>query len=600
MNRAPGPFRPPRPECGSRALAAAHRSPLPLLSLVLLALVAGCRRPSTIGGVDVGAAPVREAAARIDSVAIRARTAFLSSDFTEGRAPGTRGGRLAAAYIASELRAAGLEPGNDTSFFQPVTLVGVTPHPELVFRSADGRSRYAPGYLDDYVAWTPRQEGRVDFDGDLVFVGYGIDAPEYDWNDYAGTDVKGKILLGLVNDPGGTGGSARFRGDTLTYYGRWTYKFEEAARRGAAGMILIHTPASAGYGWSVVRNSWSGEQFEIANEPGRYEEALEAWVTHDAAGRLLGLAGVSLDSLEAAARRPGFRARALPLHASGSVRSDIERTVSNNVLAMVPGRDSTLRDQVVVFTSHYDHLGIGPPENGDAIYNGAKDNASGTSAIIELARSYREATVRPRRTVMFAAVTGEESNLLGSAYLARHPPTGRFVADINMDAINMYGRTRDMVQLGGEYSSLGRDFLDLARYLELRPRGDQSPGAGHFFRSDQFSFVQQGVPALYIEQGVDYVGEPPGTGEKREHAYRTERYHQPDDEMLPEYTMGGAAQQARVAFLLGWVEANADRAPTWNPGSPFAPATDTAGGRTGVPESGHGPTRPTPDTAGGR
>jgi Zn-dependent M28 family amino/carboxypeptidase len=531
----------------------------------------------------VSSPAARQGVRSIDSVSMRAHTAFLASDFTEGRAPGTRGGRLAAAYIASEFAAAGLRPGNDTSYFQPVTFVGVTPHPELEFRSADGRSRYSPGYLDEFVAWTPRQQGQVEFSGDMVFVGYGIDAPEYDWNDYAGTDVKGKILLGLVNDPGGTGGSKKFRGDTLTYYGRWTYKYEEAARQGAAGLILIHTPASAGYGWSVVRNSWSGEQFEIPNEPGEYHEALEAWVTEAAARRILGLAGVSLDSLESAARRPGFRARPLPLRASGSVRSDVERTTSSNVVALVPGRDSTLRDQVVVYTSHYDHLGIGAPENGDAIYNGAKDNASGTSAIIELAKAYRDLPERPRRTVLLAAVTGEESGLLGSSYLARHPPFGHFVADINMDAINMYGRTSDMVELGGEYSTLGDVFRELTRYLGLEARGDQSPGQGHFFRSDQFSFVQRGVPALYIEQGVDYVGEPAGTGEKREEAYRKERYHQPDDEMLPGYTMGGAAQQTQLAFLVGWVVANAAQRPAWNSGSPFAPAPDSAAAAASSP-----------------
>lgn len=543
--------------------------------LLLSISLGACRRPSTVDGVDVSSSVARQGVRSIDSVAMRARTAFLSTDFMEGRAPGTRGGRLAAAYIASEFAAAGLRPGNDTSYFQPVTFVGVTPHPELEFQSADGRSRYSPGYLDEYVAWTPRQQGHVAFSGDLVFVGYGIDAPEYDWNDYAGADVKGKILLGLVNDPGGTGGSKEFRGDTLTYYGRWTYKYEEAARQGAAGMILIHTPESAGYGWSVVRNSWSGEQFEIPNEPGEYHEALEAWVTEAAARRLLGLAGVSLDSLVAEARRPGFRASPLPLRAWGSVRSDVEETTSANVVALVSGRDSTLRDQVVVYTSHYDHLGIGAPENGDAIYNGAKDNASGTSAIIELARAYQNLPVRPRRSVLFAAVTGEESGLLGSSYLAGHPPVGHYVADINMDAINMYGRTSDMVELGGEYSSLGDVFQELTRYLGLDARGDQSPGQGHFFRSDQFSFVKRGVPSLYIEQGVDYVGEPAGTGEKREEAYRKERYHRPTDQMLPEYTMGGAAQQTQLAFLVGWVAANAVQPPAWKPGSPFAPASDT-------------------------
>ncbi|HKK28208.1 MAG TPA: M28 family peptidase [Gemmatimonadota bacterium] len=555
------------------------RSGRVLAACALAALAAaGCKSPSTIDGVNVSSAAARQGMDGIDSTSIRARTSFLASDFTEGRAPGTRGGRLAAEYIATEFRALGLEPGADTSYYQRVPFVGVTPHPDLTFTSADGRSRYTPGYLDDFVAWTGRQEGQVDFAGDLVFVGYGVTAPEYGWDDYDGADVKGKILVGLVNDPGGTGGSEKFRGDTLTYYGRWTYKYEEAARRGAAGLILVHTPASAGYGWSVVSNSWSGEQFEIPNDPGEYHLALQAWVTEAAARRMLGLAGVSLDSLTAAAKDPGFTARPLPLRAEGDIRSDIERIQSANVVARLPGRDSALRDQVVVYTSHYDHLGIGTPEDGDAIYNGAKDNASGTAAIIELAKAYREMDARPRRTVLFAAVTGEESGLLGSAYLARHPLGDRHVADINMDAINMYGRTKDMVQLGGEYSTLGRIFADITRYMGLEARGDQSPGQGHFFRSDQFSFVQQGVPSIYIEEGRDYAGLPEGTGREREEAYRSERYHQPDDEMLPDYTMGGAAQQARVAFLVGWVAANAEQPPAWAPGSPFGspgPAADS-------------------------
>jgi len=571
-----------------------------LAACVLTALAAaGCKSPSTIDGVNVSSAAARQGMDGIDSTSIRARTSFLASDFTEGRAPGTRGGRLAAEYIATEFRALGLEPGADTSYYQRVPFVGITPHPDLTFTSADGRSRYTPGYLDDFVAWTGRQEEQVDFSGDLVFVGYGITAPEYGWDDYDGTDVKGKVLVGLVNDPGGTGGSKKFRGDTLTYYGRWTYKYEEAARRGAAGLILVHTPESAGYGWSVVSNSWSGEQFEIPNEPGEYHLAFQAWVTEAAARRMLGLAGVSLDSLMAAARDSGFTARPLPLRAEGDIRSDIERIESANVVARLPGRDSTLHDQVVVYTSHYDHLGIGTPEDGDAIYNGAKDNASGTSAIIELAKAYRDMDVRPRRTVLFAAVTGEESGLLGSAYLARHPPGGRFVADINMDAINMYGRTRDMVQLGGEYSSLGRTFADIARYVGLEARGDQSPGQGHFFRSDQFSFVRQGVPSIYIEQGMDYAGLPEGTGREREEAYRSERYHQPDDEMLPGYTMGGAAQQARVAFLVGWVAANAEKPPTWAAGSPFGPPPAVAdSGGSASPGSADGATSGSADASG--
>lgn len=574
---------------------------VPALVFSSLALVA-CDGETTVNGVMISGPTPNRGLAAIDSVAIRARTAFLASDLMEGRAPGTRGGRLAAEYIASEFQSSGLlpagdmaagegasgmgatpaagDPGSSSSgsrvdrgleaYFQTVPILGVTSRPTLTFSSADGRSSYQPGYRSDFVAWTPTQQEEVDVSGDIVFVGYGITAPEFDWRDYGTADVEGKILLGLVNDPGGMGEVDRFRGDTLTYYGRWTYKFEEAERRGAAGMILIHTRKSAGYGWSVVSNSWSGVQFQIPLEEGRRPPALEAWVTEGAARRMLGLAGIGLDSLMAAAAEPGFTARPLPLRARALIESEVQRTSAPNVVGILPGRDSALQSELVVYTSHYDHMGVGSPADGDSIYNGAKDNASGTAAIIELARAYASLPERPMRSIVFAAVTAEESGLLGSEFLAGNPPFGRFVADINMDAINMYGRTRDIVQLGGEHSTLGETFRGVARHLDLEVKGDQNPGQGYFFRSDQFSFVNRGVPSLYVREGVDYVGEPEGTGEEREAAYRANRYHQPADEMLPEYTMGGAAQQARAAFLLGWVVANAAEPPSWKPDSPFA------------------------------
>lgn len=549
-----------------------------------LLLAAGCGRGDTIDGVPVATEGVRAALASIDSTSIRAATAFLASDLMEGRAPGTRGGRLAAEYVASEFAALGLEPMGDDGYFQEVPIVGVTPRPALSFTSEDGRVRYDPAYLEDFVAWTSTQRPRVDVSGQLVFVGYGTHAPEADWNDYEGVDVEGKVLLALVNDPGSVG-AAGFRGDSLTYYGRWTYKFEEAARRGAAGMLLIHTPESAGYGWSVVRNSWSGEQFGLPVQAEDPRLGMEAWITDDAAGRLLDLAGVSLDSLARAASERGFRSRPLPLRVEGRLESSLRRFASPNVVAALPGADSALREQTVVYTTHYDHLGMAA--NGDSdedvIYNGAKDNASGVATLLEVARAFARMSERPRRTVLFAAVTGEESGLLGSEHLARNPPVGRYVANVNMDAVNMFGRTRDLVQLGGDHSTLGATFRAIGDRLGWRVEGDPHPEQGYFFRSDQLSFVTRGVPALYVEEGDEYVGEPEGTGTRRTEAYREERYHEPDDEMLPEYTMGGAAQQGRAAFLLGWVVTHAEAPPRWMPDSPFANAP---GGR---PDGGEEP-----------
>lgn len=541
------------------------------VAAALVAVLAGCGEGTTIDGVPIESEAVQGALAAIDSASIRARTAYLASDLMEGRAPGTRGGHLAAEYVASEFAALGLEPAGDRGFLQEVPIVGSTPRPDLTFTSADGRVRFDPAYLEDFVAWTSLQESRVEASGELVFVGFGVDAPKAGWNDYADVDVEGKILLGLVNDPGSRGASG-FRGDTLTRFGRWTYKFEEAARRGAAGMLLVHTPESAGYGWSVVSNSWSGEQYGLPVEEDERLLAMEGWMSEDAARRLLDLAGVSLDTLIGQASTTDFRGRPLPLRVEAGVESRLRRFSSPNVVAALPGSDPAVRDETVVFTTHYDHLGMEAEgaSGSDVVFNGAKDNASGVATLLEVARAFAGMPERPRRTILFAAVTAEESGLLGSEYLARHPPVGRFVANINMDAVNMYGRTEDLVELGGEHSTLGTTFRRVGEHLEFRVEPDPDPEQGYFFRSDQLSFVNRGVPALYVEEGREYVGEPEGTGRRRARAYREERYHQPDDEMLPEYTMGGAAQQGAAAFLLGWVVANAEDLPAWAPGSPFA------------------------------
>ncbi len=554
-----------------------------LFGAAVLAATVGCGGAPEVDGVRLDGGAVESGLTAIDSVGLRARTAFLADDLLEGRAPGTRGGAIAAAYLASEFGSLGLEGPVDGGHLQTVPILGVTSDPELTFTSEDGRTRFRPAAGEDFVGWTGLQRESVATSGELAFVGYGIHAPELDHDDYRDVDVRGKVLLGLVNDPG-EAGVRGFRGDTLTYYGRWTYKYAEAARRGAAGLILLHTPSSAGYGWPVVRGSWTGEQFELPLATGEPANAFEAWITEGAARRMLGMAGIELDSLVAAARRPDFRARPLPLRASARVRSRVRRMDSPNVLGLLRGADPELRDEVVVYTSHYDHLGVGRPADGDSVYNGARDNASGTAAILEVAEAFAGAPERPRRSVLFAAVTAEESGLLGSAHLAARPPVGHFVADINVDALNMYGRTRDVVSLGAGYSSLGPTFEAVGDHLGFEVRGDPSPGQGYFFRSDQFSFVNRGVPSLYIAEGLEYVDEPEGTGARREDAYRRNRYHRPSDELLPEHTMGGAEQQAEAAFVLGWVVANRTEPPTWNADAPFASpgepddSASTAGG----------------------
>lgn len=477
------------------------------------------------------------------TAAMHAHMAFLAHDLLEGRGPATRGGRLAAEYIASQYRALGLEPaGPKGSYFQPVSLVGMTPRPAFMW-GREGAPRNLR-YLEDFVAWAERPEATVVTDGDVVFVGYGITAREWNWDDYKDEVLAGKVLLMLVNDPG-LQDSTIFQGRVLTYYGRWTYKLEEAARRGAVGAVLIHTNESATYPWDVVRSSWSGEQFKL-DRPRDPSLEFAAWVSADAARSALERSGLKLDSLVRAAGRRDFRPAATGIHAAVQVTSRLRRVSSENVVARLPGTDAALASETVLFTAHWDHLGIGRKVENDSIYNGAEDNASGTAAMLAAAQALARGP-RPARSILFVATTAEERGLLGAEAYVRDPlvPLASTAAVLNLDAMNVRGRTRDISALGADRSTLGPAFAAAARAESLVVTTEPDV-RGSFFRSDHFPFARAGVPALSFESGFDFIGRPAGWGRQQDSLWNEDRYHQPSDEYSPDFDLEGLAQQVRV------------------------------------------------------
>jgi len=513
--------------------------------------------------------PATRVARAVDPAVIRAHLDFLADDALEGRAPGTRGGLIAAKYIRAQFERLGLAPAGDSgSYYHRVPIISLTPQPTL--RITGGAHPGELRYRDDFVLWSMRNDSLVPFAGDLVFVGYGIVAPEYDWNDYRGVDVKGKIVVALVNDPG-LADSTIFRGKILTYYGRWTYKIEEAARQGAAGIILIHTTESATYPWSAVTSSWTGAQVRV--ERPATSLLVAGWVTDKAATGLFP-AGTDLPSTMRGAAAHGFHAMPLGARLEGQVRSSIRRSETFNVLARLPG-SGRLADEAVLIGAHYDHLGVGAPVKGDSIYNGALDNASGTAAMLTSAESFRQSGVRPGRSIVFMAFAAEESGLLGSTAFADQPtiPLERLAAVLNMDVMNLSGRTRDASALGVEQSSLGGDFTRAAAAEGLRVTTNKDALIkGSFFRSDHFPFAKAGVPALSLENGLDFAGRPTEWGQQQADDYVAHRYHQPSDEILSSFNYEGAVQQIRVILRTAVAVAAAPTQPTWNAGSEFRAA----------------------------
>jgi Zn-dependent M28 family amino/carboxypeptidase len=505
---------------------------------------------------------------------------FLADDGLEGRRPGTRGGELAAKYIATQFQRLGLEPAGDSgTYFHRVPIITLTPNPEV---SVAGPEASELTYRKDYVLWSMRNEPTVETQGDLVFVGYGIVAPEYEWNDYRGTDVKNKIVVALVNDPG-LRDSTIFRGPILTYYGRWTYKIEEAQRQGAAGILLVHTTESATYPWSTVQSSWTGPQVRIEKPSTSLQVA--GWLTQEAAARLFQNSGQDLGQLMDRAARRGFEAVPLKSRLVARVRSAIERSETRNVLGRLRGR--SVPDEIVLIGGHYDHFGIAAPVKGDSIYNGAEDNASGTAAVLAAAEAFQRSGARANRSIVFIGFAAEESGLLGSEALVARPPfpLRNVAAILNLDGMNLYGRTTDIGALGTDQSSLGPVFGRSAGAEKLEVTLDPDDlKRGYFFRSDHFPFAKAGVPGLSLQSGTNYVGKPAGYGRERKDEYIAERYHQPSDELLPWFTYDGAAQQLRVIVRTAVAVANASSQPTWNERSEFRAAGEKRTGRTGTTE----------------
>ncbi len=534
-----------------------------------VALLPSCAQTPS-GSIDAALATVTEHE-------LDAHLRFLSHDLVEGRAPGTRGGELAAHYIAAQFQAAGLQPV-DGSYFQSVPLIGATPQDSgvrLGFR-AGGRSTTAE-YKSDFVLRTGNPESPlVEGSGELVFVGYGISAPENDWDDFKGMDMTGKVLLVLVSDPPATAEEADlFGGPAMTYYGRWTYKWEEAARQGALAALIVHTTEEAGYPWSVVRGGRTGEQIALPPDPnGPPPLPMEGWVTHETAQWVLAMAGLDFDELMAQAGQRSFQPVATGIQTTGRVANSIRRTETMNVVGLVPG--SQRPDEIITITSHYDHFGIAEARNGDSIYNGSYDNASGISMIIEMGEAFASMSPRPARSILFIATAAEEFGLLGSAWYAQAPlfPLSRTVAEVNLDGANMWGETDDMIVLGAQRNELGEYVLSRAEEMALTIKPDQEPEKGFFFRSDHFPLVRAGVPALYINHGVDYRGRPEGWGQERRADYTANHYHAPSDEFSEEWVYDGMIQHATLAFLTIYDIAQGTTFPNWLEGSEFKAARD--------------------------
>ena len=523
------------------------------------------------------------AAAQINEIAgarIRAHVKFLSSDLLEGRGVGARGGELATEYIATQFALLGAKPAGDNgTYFQKFTLAGVDPQPatELTATSTSG-NKIAFRWLDDFVGVTYQQKSLAEFEADAVFVGHGITAPEYQWDDYQGVDVRGKVVVLFTNEPS-SDDPKFFTGRALTYYGRWTYKYEEAARRGAVAAIIIHTTPTASYGWDVVRSSWAREDQQVRISPGQHQLAFAGWVTKDAGEKIAAAVNKSVDELLKIADTRGFRAISLPLRFHCRAPSKVREIETSNVVAKIDGSDPQLKNEAVIFSAHWDHLGIGAPVNGDSIYNGAADNATGCAMLLEIARAWAMLPEKPRRSAVFLAVSAEEAGLRGSEYYGRHPAVaaGKTAAALNFDMFMPFGRTRDVSVTGAERTTMYPIVVEAARRFELTITSDPRPEAGTYYRSDHFSFARAGIPSFSIEGGNDLLGKPAGTGAKLFAQFNDQRYHQPSDEYHDDWDFSGMEQYARFGFLIGVNVANAPKLPTWREGDEFLPARLASG-----------------------
>ncbi len=505
----------------------------------------------------------------------------LSSDEYEGRAPATKGEDLSIHFIENEFKALGLKPGNpDGAYFQKVPMVGLTienTDAPLVFTGHGQKESLK--YGNDYMAFTERETPTVSMDAPIIFAGYGVVAPEYHWNDFKNVDVKGKIILVLINDPPipdpknpSKLDPKMFGGKAMTYYGRWTYKYEEAARQGAIGCIIVHETVPASYPWEVVKGSWSGEQFTLVQkDKGMSKVAIEAWITHDRAVQLFKMAGKDFDEMKKAALQRDFQPVDLGVTASLSLQMKDRVINSHNVVAKLEGSDPVGKNEYVIYTAHWDHLGMRETPQGKEIFHGAVDNASGVAGLIEIARAFTRLPKPPRRSVLFLSVTGEEKGLLGSEYYARHPlyPLNKTAADINMDGVNVLGKTKDVIVIGYGQSNLDAIVKKYAAEQGRVVKPDATPEHGSYYRSDHFSFAKVGVPALDPKSGVDFVGRPAGWGLEQEKKYNATQYHKPTDTFNPNWNLSGAVQDLQLYFQIGDDVANSSTWPMWSATSEF-------------------------------
>lgn len=544
------------------------------VGLFALAALGGCSEPAET-----------DARETITAEELTRHTRTLSSDRFLGRAPEGPGEEKTVSYLIEQFKSAGLHPGNGDSWVQEVPLVSITAEPDANLEVSGEDASETFEYGSEAMLWTRRLEEEVTLnDSELVFVGYGIRAPEYDWNDYAGVDVEGKTVVMLVNDPGfATQDPELFNGNAMTYYGRWTYKYEEAARQGAAGAIIIHEEKPAGYPWAVVEGGWSGKQFHLADRGDEAFTKIEGWVTREAADRLFDAAGMDLEALKQQAEQPGFEARPMNLRAGTRITNRLERSSSNNVLAKIPGTKRP--DETVIFMGHWDHLGQDPSLEGDQIYNGAVDNATGIAALLELAEAFAQSDPQPERTVVFMPVTAEEQGLLGSKYYTQNPvyPLDKTAAAINIDGLNVYGPTRDITIIGKGQSELEEYLAAAAREQERTVRPDPHAEKGYFYRSDHFNFAKKGVPALYTDPGIEHLEKGADYMKRKQDEYTAERYHKPSDEFDPDWDWRGAVQDVRLFYRVGHRLAMESSFPRWYEGSEFRSAREkdrsTAGDR---------------------
>ncbi|MDX2150234.1 MAG: M28 family peptidase [Bryobacteraceae bacterium] len=505
---------------------------------------------------------------------IRAHTKFLSSDDLEGRGVGVRGERIATDYLAAQLALMGIKPAGDQgTYFQRVPLVGVTTQPDAqLTATGQGGRRVEFQWLQDFVGTNYQQQPKAVFDGDVIFVGHGITAPEFGWDDYKGVDVKGKVVALFTNEPP-SDDPKFFGGKALTYYGRWTYKYENAARHGAAAVLILHTTPTAGYGWDVVKSSWGREDTQVKLPAGQPGLALAGWLSQEASQKFASLAGRKAEDLLAAAGQRGFQA--FPLggaRVAGNITSKIRTIDSRNVIGRVEGSDPKLKEEVVVFSAHWDHLGVGAPVAGDAIYNGAVDNATGCAMVLEIGRAWASLQTRPRRSALFLFVTAEEGGLRGSQYYGTAPvvPAARTALNLNYDAFYPFGKTADVVVTGAERTTVWPTVQEVAKQFQLSIKPDPRPEQGLFYRSDHFSLAKAGIPAFSIKGGNEFLGKPADFGTRFFQEYNAKNYHQPSDEYREDWDFAGMEQMARFGFTLGMRIANDPKMPAWLPGDEFA------------------------------